>query len=643
MSVIDDIKARIDIVELVGETVKLKRSGRSYTGFCPFHANTRTPAFSVFPDSGTWRCFGQCNEGGDIFKFVMKKEGWDFPEALRQLAGRAGVELKPMTPEVRAAEDENDRLRNLLEETVRFYRHQLLNTPAGKAAMAYLNGRGIRAETLELFEIGYAPDSFSALQNQLLKSYKPEELVAAGVSNENEERNQLIDKFRHRIMFPIRDGNGRMAGFGGRIVRPDDIPKFMNSAQTPLFDKSSLLYGLNRARKPIRAQDPGVIVEGYLDLIALDQEGFTNTVSPMGTALTEAQLRMLKRMTRKIILALDADAAGAKATLRGLEVARQTLDKSEEMAFDSHGLLRYESRLEADVRVTTLPEGLDPDDVVLKSPEQWTEILANARPIVEHVMETLAAGQNLDDAKVKSRISAQVLPLIEDVPNAVERDAYRQKLARLLRVDERALTTTQRPAAKPTKRVQSRKPADETPQVPVKVSAQQNRTRAMEKLVLQLLLLMPDCIYSLNRELQLANLGRFEAADFESEEYQNIIRLILDSLDQDEQESSDYVVDNLPENLRDVYAELREPIRPQSPRTEQILENIYRTLLDLRKIRLNDTIQQMRFMQEEAQQGDAEGTIPYEERILEFIRLRGKLEAGLRRQIRPDSSLNMVY
>jgi len=434
-----------------------------------------------------------------------------------------------------------------------------------------------------------------------------------------------------------------MAGFGGRIIRPDDVPKFMNSAQNPLFDKSSLLYGLNRARKPIRAQDQVVLVEGYLDVIALHQQGFTNAVSPMGTALTETQLRLLKRLTRKIILALDADTAGAKATMRGLEMARQTLDKSEELAFDARGLLRHESRLEADVRVTTLPEGLDPDDVVLKDPEQWKDILSKANPIVEHVMETLSVGQDLDDAKVKSRISAQVLPLIEDVPNPVERDAYRQKLARLLRVDERALTTTQRPVTRQTRRVQVRKEPVAEVSAPAKPSAQQNRVRAMEKLVLQLLLMMPDCIYSLNRELQLAGLTRFAADDVESEDYRSVLGLMLDSLDQDKQESAEYIENALKENLREVYAELREPIKPKSPRVEMVLEHAYRTLLELRKIRLNETVQQMRFMQEEAQQevnGEAD---PYQTQIVELIRLRGKLETALRRQIRLDNGTNMVY
>ncbi len=420
MSVIDEIKARIDIVDLVSETVKLRHSGKNYTGFCPFHTNTHTPAFVVFPDSGTWRCFGQCNEGGDIFKFIMKKEGLDFPSALRELAQKAGVELEPQTPQRQAEDEANDHLRQLLEDAVTFYRHNLLQTPAGAPALAYLNKRGLTSETIETFGLGYAPDSWdAALTYFTSRGYTPQELLNTGLATERQEGNGVYDRFRNRTMFPIRDVQGRMTGFGARILDPNDVPKFLNSPQTVLFDKGHLLYGLDQARKAIRAQDQVVIVEGYLDVIVLHQGGFTNTVSPMGTALNEDQLRMLKRYTRRIVLALDADAAGEKATLRGLELARQALDHSDEMVFDARGLLHHEARLEADLRVTTIPEGMDPDEVVLRDPEEWKHILENAQPVVVHVMETLVAHRNVDDPKTKSEIAAQVLPLIEDVPELV--------------------------------------------------------------------------------------------------------------------------------------------------------------------------------------------------------------------------------
>ena len=209
------------------------------------------------------------------------------------------------------------------------------------------------------------------------------------------------DRFRNRIMIPIRNADGKMAGFGARILNPQDMPKFLNSPQTALFDKSRLLYGLDQARKPIRLQDQVVIVEGYLDVVALHQAGFTNAVSPMGTALTEDHMRILKRYTPRIILALDADAAGEKATMRGLEIAREAMDHDTEIVFDVHGLMRYEKRLQADIRVTTLPEGMDPDEVVERDPEEWKEIIANAAPLVIHVMESLAKARDISDPKGK--------------------------------------------------------------------------------------------------------------------------------------------------------------------------------------------------------------------------------------------------
>jgi DNA primase len=438
MSTIDEVKARIDIVDLVsGSGVKLRKAGKNYTGFCPFHDNKRTPAFVVWPESGTWRCFGQCNEGGDIFKFVMKKEGWDFKEALRHLAEQAGVELQAYSPQQEAQQELHDSLRNLLEEAVLYYRNHLLNT---SEVSHYLHEkRRLSEATIETFGLGYAPPGWdNALRHFSDRGYSEGDLRDAGLLSERDSGG-YYDRFRHRIMIPIRDERGRMAGFGARIVDPEEVPKFLNSPETPVFSKGRLLYGLDRARKAIRAADQAVIVEGYLDVIAVHQAGYENVVSPMGTALTEEQLRLLKRYTRKIVLALDPDAAGQKAVLRGLDAARQAMDREGELRFDARGLLRNEARLQADLRVASLPDELDPDEIVARDPEEWARLIEVAKPIVTHVMETLAEGQELADPKVKSGIAAQVIPLIEDLPNPVERDTYRQQLARFLRVDERSL------------------------------------------------------------------------------------------------------------------------------------------------------------------------------------------------------------
>ncbi|MEW5867955.1 MAG: DNA primase [Chloroflexota bacterium] len=610
MSTIDEIKARIDIVDLVSETVQLRRSGKNYTGFCPFHANTRTPAFAVFADSGTWRCFGQCNEGGDIFKFVMKKEGWDFAEALRYLAERAGVELQPQTPEAQAAAEENDALRALLEEAVTFYRHQLLNTPAGEQALSYLRQqRGLRDETIETFGLGYAPQAWDAVVHHFrAKGYSEDDLLAAGLVSARDSGG-VYDRFRHRVMFPIRDERGRMAGFGARILNPEDVPKFLNSPQTVVFDKGHLLYGLDLARRSIRQQDQAVIVEGYLDVIGLHQAGFTNAVSPMGTALTEHHLRLLKRFSRRIVLALDPDAAGDQATLRGLQVARQTLDRQQDPVFDARGLLGYEGRLQADIRVTVLPEGMDPDEVVGRDPQEWAQIVEQARPVVIHVMETLAVDRDLDDPKVKSEIAAQVLPLIEDVPNPVERDTYRQRLARLLRISEQALLG---PAQPPRRRPASRSPQPDTqagmlPADALSVSAITNY--AQEAHCLGVLLRRPDLLYQVDRRLQEAGLARLAPQDFQHADHQVILRLFQQSLEQDMAEPLDFVLNYLDLPMMEMADALLERTAKLDPSQERVLEDLMRGLLDLRRRNLHQEVEYQRYLIEDAQQqGDLKAT-----------------------------------
>ena len=369
MTAVEDIKARVDVVDLIGETVRLRRSGKNYTGFCPFHANVHTPSFAVFPESGTWRCFGACNEGGDIFRFVMKKEGCDFPEALRILALRAGIELHPRTPEDVRAEEEHARLRTLLELAATFFRSTLLNSRRGREGARIsssprafgcdariLRGRA-RARPAGKTASPSSARRSTPTRNWWRRAWRWNP-IPAGCATASD----------NRITIPIRDAAGKLCGFGARIVDPNDNPKFLNSPQTALFDKGRLLYGLDRAARAIRAAGEAVLVEGYMDVMAAHQAGFENVISPMGTALTEAQLRLLKRFSKRIVLALDPDSAGNAATLRGLELAREALDREGEAVFDARGLVRYESRLQADVRVASLPDGKDPDEVVLRDP-----------------------------------------------------------------------------------------------------------------------------------------------------------------------------------------------------------------------------------------------------------------------------------
>ena len=627
MTAVDEIKARIDIVDLVSETVQLRRSGKNYTGFCPFHSNTRTPAFVVFPETGTWRCFGQCNEGGDAFGFVMKREGWDFQEALQYLAERTGVELKPPTPEEQSAAEENEHLRNLLEDAVTYYRHQLLNTKLGLTALEYLRQkRGLKDDTIEAFSLGYASNSWDATIKHLLsKGHTLEEMLAAGLISERDSGG-YYDRFRHRVMFPIRDGRGRMAGFGARILNPEDVPKFLNSPQTGIFDKGRLLYGLDLARKAIRTEDRVVIVEGYLDVIALHQAGFTNAVSPMGTALTEYQLHQMKRFSRRIVLALDPDAAGDKATLRGLQVARQAMDREQDPVFDARGLLGHEARLQADIRVSTLPDGLDPDEVVNRDPAEWERLIDNARPIVIHVMETLGADQNLDDPKVKSEIAEQVLPLIADVPNPVERDTYRQRLARFLRVDERALIES---APSKWRRPGRRRWAKEkeTPAQNEVLAVSIKSTSVLEEHCLGVLLRRPDLLYQVDRKLRERKLFPLAPEDFQQADHQAIMRLFQESIDQDLAEPQNFVLNYLPLSMMEIADGLLARTAELDPNEQRVIEDLMRGLLKLRRWKVDQEIEYVRLLMDDTQGQD--NVAQYGQTMVQLLEQRKNLDQAI--------------
>jgi len=630
MSTIDEIKARIDIVDLIGESVQLRKSGKNYLGFCPFHANTRTPAFVVFPDTGTWRCFGECNEGGDIFKFVMKKEGMDFPEALRVLAQKAGVVLRRPTPQEQEKEEEYERLRILLEDAVTYYRHNLLNTQAGKPILAYLREkRGLNNETIETYGLGFAPESWDqAMKHFQEKGFSLVDLIAAGLVTDRED-GKIYDRFRNRIMIPIRDASGRMAGFGARVIDPKDQPKFLNSPQTAIFDKSRLLYGLDRARKAIRQEDRVVIVEGYFDVIAPHQHGFTNVVSPMGTALTEQHLRLLKRYTRNIVLAMDADAAGEKATLRGLEIARQSFDREVEMLFDARGLLHQEARLQADIRVTTLPEGLDPDDIVNRDPETWKNLIENAKPIVIHVMETLIAGQNIDDPKVKSKIVDSVLPLIEDVSDPIERDSYLQRLARHLHIDERTLLRTTVKSAPRKRRRSSRTTKKQKPTRDLEIPFTLGDAREVH--CIGLLLRRPELIYHIDRQLREVGLERITYEDFQNKDHRLIFRLIHKSLLQDGMEPLDYVLNNLPLPAMQIVDQILQRTEKIDPTKKNVLEDLIRAIIKLRENNLSQNLEYVRFLQEEAQEHGDKKALDYQKTIVNYSLMLNRLHKAQNR------------
>lgn len=446
MTDVQEIKNRLDLVDVVQDYgVQLRKSGRNWAGFCPFHPNTRTPAFYVFPESQTWRCFGACAEGGDVFSFVMKKNGWDFKETLVDLAQRAGVTLEETRPKDAAREAAEERQVALLDAASNYYHQLLLHAPQAEAARRYVAERALADDTVAAFRLGFALDAWDAAKTHFTaQGYGEDELVAVGLLTEHEERHTRYDRFRGRLMIPIRDLDGRVVGFGARTLDPDGVPKYLNSPQTALFDKGRLIFGLDMAKRHIREAREVVLVEGYLDVMTAWQHGFRNVVAQMGTSLTESQLRLLQKQSKRFVLALDPDAAGAKATLRSLQLARETLDRDLDVRFDARGLVRLEGRLKADIRVVTLPEGQDPDKLIRTDPTAWPRLLAEARPVVDYVIRVVAAELEPGDAKGKSAAAAQVLPLIEDIADPVERDHYLKKLSKTLGVEEAALRQAER-------------------------------------------------------------------------------------------------------------------------------------------------------------------------------------------------------
>ena len=638
MDPVEEIKARLDIVDIVSETVQLRKSGKNYIGFCPFHTNTRTPAFVVFPETGTWHCFG-CQRGGDIFTFVMEREGWDFAEALKHLAQRAGVELRPRSPQAVEEAEAHENLRRLLEEAVIFFRHHL-RSPGGKVALDYLHRRGLTDATIEAWGLGYAPNARDALLRFFREQGHPvEALLQAGLLSQRDD-GSVYDRFRHRVMFPIRDAQGRMVGFGARTLDPEGVPKYLNTPQTPLFDKGSLLYGLDKARQAIRKRDQVVLVEGYMDVIALHQAGYANVVSPMGTALTEAHLHQLKRYTRNIVLALDPDEAGQRAVLRSLDVAREALSDATQFTFDPRGWLRQESRFNAALRVVTLPEGQDPDEMVLADPQAWERLLEQAQPIVLFVIETALQDQPLEDPKVKADLAARLVPLIMEVASPVERDTYLNLLARRLAVDESSLLALA-PRAAPRRRPRSPKKggAGRTPggapqprgasSPPHPAVAQ----RQMEQIALGLLLRYPEMVFLINRHLREASLGPLKGQDFEHAAHQTLFRLVQKAVAQHELPPAAYLQHHLPPDLLETADRLLALTANLTQHQErQRLEETTRLLLHLRLHRLNQQVQQLRFLLQETEgAGEVEQTADLQRQLVVALRQRRLAEEALER------------
>ena len=438
MSTVDDIKGRLDIVDVVSHYVGLQRSGRSYKAVCPFHSE-RTPSFFVFPERQSWRCFGACATGGDVFSFVMKVENLDFKEALTRLAQQAGVQLE----ERRSRDRAGAAIYEANEAALEMFVELLSSGRAGGQARAYLEKRGLDQATIDRFELGMSPVDGASLKGRLTsRGYTQEHLALAGLVTQGRDGGYR-DLFRGRLMFPIRDRDGRLAGFGGRALG-DAGPKYLNSPRSPVFDKSRILYAAHAAKEAAREKGV-VIVEGYMDAIAAHQHGFTNVVASMGTALTEQQVAMVQSLLgrgespagKRVVLALDPDSAGQEATLRSMESAWKVFQaKSLSRA---GGASLYDRREALTLTVAALPPGKDPDEVIRESPEEWAALVEGAVPLMDYLFTALSSRLDLSAPQGKRQMAELLAPMIYGAQDPFQQDHYFQRLAGLLGVSGEAL------------------------------------------------------------------------------------------------------------------------------------------------------------------------------------------------------------
>ena len=447
MTVVDDIKGRLDILEVVSRYVPLQRSGRSHKAPCPFHQE-KTPSFFVFPERQSWRCFGACATGGDVFSFVMRSENMEFGDALKHLAQQTGVELPNL--EKRTQNQGNFDI----NESARIYFQELLASAKGTEARAYLDRREVSAQAIEKFELGLSPSDGESLKNHLVKQgFSLQQLNQAGIVRTS-QNGWNHDLFRSRLMFPIRNGQGGLGGFGARAM-DDSQPKYLNSPRTPVFDKGHILYGLHLAKESAR-QEGIVIVEGYMDAVAAHQEGFNNVVASMGTALTENQVAEIRRLTKDVTMALDADVAGQQATLRSLESSWRVLQT--QVAGRSQGTTLFQRPEMLNLKIAVMPEGMDPDDLIHRSPDEWTQLIQEGRSYIEYLLKVLPVQLDASTPQGKAQIVSVVLPSIQAVPEPFQQDHYFQMLADQLGVTRETLQATiDRPgAARQTRRAQPR-------------------------------------------------------------------------------------------------------------------------------------------------------------------------------------------
>ncbi|MBW7960009.1 DNA primase [Patescibacteria group bacterium] len=414
---IEEIKRKIDIVEYIGSFITLKKAGRNFKAVCPFH-NEKTPSFVISPERKIWHCFGACNEGGDVIKFLMKWENITFVEALKELAKKAGVSLKNISFEDKIWK-KKERYLNMNLLTAEFYAFLLNKDKYGQKAKSYLDGRNIKQATIDKFQLGYAPQTWDSLRLFLKKkNYSDEEMFENGLLVKG-AKGGYYDRFRGRLMFPIKDGRDFVIGFSGRNLNDvDKQAKYINSPETPVYRKRETLFGINLARESIRKEKNAYIVEGEFDVITPYQYGFTNFVAIKGTALTNEQLLLLKRFTDRVTLTLDVDVAGEQSTHRGIEEAE---------------------RLDLEVKVARLSKGKDPDSSIREDINQFKKDITKTIPVYDYLIDSAQHRYPDGTSFSKKKIAEEVMPFIERITNPIIKSHYIKKMASVLEVSEESI------------------------------------------------------------------------------------------------------------------------------------------------------------------------------------------------------------
>jgi len=427
----EKVKQQADIVRVVGEYVRLKKTGKDFSGLCPFHQE-KTPSFTVSPIKQIFYCFG-CGKGGDVYNFVMDMEKCEFPEAVKVVAEKCGIALprqKERSPEARKENQQRTVLVEMHREAQTFFVKQLEGTPEGKAARAYLEDRGLDQDAIARFGIGYAPSGGDALLRQLKPKYNEKLLVDSGLVSRDQSAGRLFDRFRRRITFPISNESGKIVAFGARALG-DDMPKYLNSPESPIYSKSNVLYHMDRAKEALRRQDFAILVEGYMDAIAVARAGISNVVASCGTSLAEQQIKLLGRFTRRVIVNYDPDVAGQSATERSLSL-----------------LLEHDF----EVRVLALPpvgnKKADPDLFIReRGKDEYLKLLKEAPPYVDYLIAR-ARQMDLTTGEGKQRALNFLLPYIQKIPSGILRSEWATRIAQQLRIDEPLLRSALGKAAK---------------------------------------------------------------------------------------------------------------------------------------------------------------------------------------------------